>query len=51
MSHMCIFVAGCRICCYYLCSRAAESDPDKIIDVFVDDRLKESLSPSIMCCH
>jgi len=33
---------------YYLRSRAAESDPDKIIDVFVSDRLKESLSPSTL---
>ena len=33
---------------YYLRSRQADSDPEKIIDVFVSDRLKESLSPSTL---
>ena len=33
---------------YYLRSRKAENDSEKIIDVFVSDRLKESLSPSTL---
>jgi len=33
---------------YYLRSRQAESDPEKIIDVCVSDRLKESLSSSTL---
>ena len=33
---------------YYLRSRKAESDAEKIVDVFVADRLKDSLSPSTL---
>jgi len=33
---------------YYLRSRKAETDPEKIIDVFVSDRLKESLPSSTL---
>jgi len=33
---------------YYLRSRQADDDPEKIIDVFVSDRLKESLSSSTL---
>ena len=33
---------------YYLHSREAETDAEKIIDVCVSDRLKESLSPSTL---
>jgi len=33
---------------YYLCSRQADADPDKIIDVVVSDRLKECLSHSTL---
>lgn len=33
---------------YYLRSRQADDDPDKIIDVVVSDRLKECLSPSTL---
>jgi len=35
---------------YYLRSRQAESDPEKIIDVCVSDKLKESLSSSTLNC-
>ena len=43
MSHTFCFVVDYRI---YLRSRKAESDAEKIVDVFVADRLKDSLSPS-----
>ena len=33
---------------YYLRSRKEETDAEKIVDVFVADRLKDSLSPSTL---